>query len=245
MTPLANEQNSYFQTKATYNPWSQRTGVLLINSPTQSPMVVLMFCRRSAAVMGYPWVYHVHVRIPSYAFSRIFQCTKYYMSSYSLLLHVDSCVRFEFRSWKLNKWDSQKKVKNWILFLKTDWGKSTKSELESNLKIIFFCEYGPWCWMCAWFLQTYSYGDVLLDDETQGSGTYLPELDDPEHCHAHNAMLWDLCALRVSQWFMCASQTFCVALSKKRRYIGITFAIPFAMLIYLVYLTYYKIFYQL
>ena len=37
-----------------------------------------------------------------------------------------------------------------------------------------------------------------MDNEPQGSGSYLPDLDDPEHCNAHNAMLWELTLLRVS-----------------------------------------------
>ncbi|XP_052254466.1 nucleolar complex protein 3 homolog [Dreissena polymorpha] len=46
------------------------------------------------------------------------------------------------------------------------------------------------------FIITYSYCDVLMDNEAQGSGVYMPELDDPEHCNAHNAMLWELALLR-------------------------------------------------
>ncbi|XP_041370300.1 nucleolar complex protein 3 homolog [Gigantopelta aegis] len=38
--------------------------------------------------------------------------------------------------------------------------------------------------------------DLLFDNEAQGSGVYLPELDDPEHCHAHNATLWEITTLR-------------------------------------------------
>ncbi|XP_039991094.1 nucleolar complex protein 3 homolog isoform X2 [Xiphias gladius] len=34
--------------------------------------------------------------------------------------------------------------------------------------------------------------DFLLDNEVQGSGFYLPELDEPEHCHAQNTALWEL-----------------------------------------------------
>ncbi|XP_052772376.1 nucleolar complex protein 3 homolog [Mya arenaria] len=45
-------------------------------------------------------------------------------------------------------------------------------------------------------LITYSYTDTMLDNEAQGSGVYLPELDDPEHCQAHNTMLWELFLLR-------------------------------------------------
>ncbi|KAE8283725.1 Nucleolar complex protein 3-like protein [Larimichthys crocea] len=33
--------------------------------------------------------------------------------------------------------------------------------------------------------------DFLLDNEVQGSGFYLPELDEPEHCNAQNTALWN------------------------------------------------------
>lgn len=38
--------------------------------------------------------------------------------------------------------------------------------------------------------------DFLLDNEIQGSGFYLPELDDPEHCNAQNTVLWELHTLQ-------------------------------------------------
>ncbi|KAM9700123.1 nucleolar complex protein 3 homolog, partial [Menidia menidia] len=38
--------------------------------------------------------------------------------------------------------------------------------------------------------------DLLLDNETQGSGFYLPELDQPEHCNAQNTSLWELHTLQ-------------------------------------------------
>ncbi|XP_055006484.1 nucleolar complex protein 3 homolog [Boleophthalmus pectinirostris] len=41
-------------------------------------------------------------------------------------------------------------------------------------------------------LQTFPRCDALLDTEVQGSGCFLPELNEPEHCHAHNATLWEL-----------------------------------------------------
>lgn len=34
--------------------------------------------------------------------------------------------------------------------------------------------------------------DILLDNESQGSGLYLPELDEPEYCNAQNTALWEL-----------------------------------------------------
>lgn len=39
--------------------------------------------------------------------------------------------------------------------------------------------------------------DFLLDNEVQGSGFYLPELDEPEHCNAQNTALWELHTLQV------------------------------------------------
>ncbi|KAF3703977.1 Nucleolar complex protein 3 -like protein [Channa argus] len=38
--------------------------------------------------------------------------------------------------------------------------------------------------------------DFLLDNELQGSGFYLPELDEPEHCNAQNTALWELHTLQ-------------------------------------------------
>lgn len=45
--------------------------------------------------------------------------------------------------------------------------------------------------------QAFSKCDFLLDNEVQGSGFYLPELDDPEHCNAQNTALWELHTLQV------------------------------------------------
>uniref|UniRef100_A0A8C3XEC0 Nucleolar complex protein 3 homolog n=1 Tax=Cyanoderma ruficeps TaxID=181631 RepID=A0A8C3XEC0_9PASS len=42
------------------------------------------------------------------------------------------------------------------------------------------------------FMQTFPRMDLLLDNESQGSGVYLPELDEPEHCNAQNTALWEL-----------------------------------------------------
>ena len=41
--------------------------------------------------------------------------------------------------------------------------------------------------------------DLLYDQETQGSGLYLPELEEPEHCNAQNTCLWEYHLLRVSE----------------------------------------------
>ncbi|KAM4623770.1 nucleolar complex protein 3 homolog [Polymixia lowei] len=38
--------------------------------------------------------------------------------------------------------------------------------------------------------------DILLDNEVQGSGVYLPELDEPEYCNPQNTGLWELQTLR-------------------------------------------------
>ncbi|KAM9773052.1 nucleolar complex protein 3 homolog [Syngnathus typhle] len=38
--------------------------------------------------------------------------------------------------------------------------------------------------------------DFLLDNEVQGSGVYLAELPQPEHCNAHNTALWELHTLQ-------------------------------------------------
>ncbi|NXN29666.1 NOC3L protein, partial [Nycticryphes semicollaris] len=42
------------------------------------------------------------------------------------------------------------------------------------------------------FMQMFPRMDLLLDNESQGSGVYLPELDEPEHCNAQNTALWEL-----------------------------------------------------
>ncbi|NWQ88767.1 NOC3L protein, partial [Burhinus bistriatus] len=41
-------------------------------------------------------------------------------------------------------------------------------------------------------MQMFPKMDLLLDNESQGSGIYLPELDEPEHCNAQNTALWEL-----------------------------------------------------
>ncbi|KAI0241833.1 hypothetical protein LSAT2_017982 [Lamellibrachia satsuma] len=42
------------------------------------------------------------------------------------------------------------------------------------------------------FLHTDSKSDILYDTECQGSGLYLPELEEPEYCNAHNTALYEL-----------------------------------------------------
>ncbi|CAL8309876.1 unnamed protein product [Boreogadus saida] len=37
--------------------------------------------------------------------------------------------------------------------------------------------------------------DLLLDNDGQGSGVYLPELDEPEYCNPQNTSLWELTTL--------------------------------------------------
>ncbi|CAL1548689.1 unnamed protein product, partial [Lymnaea stagnalis] len=46
------------------------------------------------------------------------------------------------------------------------------------------------------FFHTYKYSDILFDTEAQGSGVYLPYLEDPEHCCANSTSLWELHLLR-------------------------------------------------
>ncbi|XP_050396217.1 nucleolar complex protein 3 homolog [Patella vulgata] len=46
------------------------------------------------------------------------------------------------------------------------------------------------------FLHAYSLSDLLFDNESQGSGIFMPELDEPEYSNAHNTMLWELQLLR-------------------------------------------------
>ncbi|NXA34593.1 NOC3L protein, partial [Eudromia elegans] len=41
-------------------------------------------------------------------------------------------------------------------------------------------------------MHTFPKMDLLLDNESQGSGVYLPELEEPEHCNAQNTALWEL-----------------------------------------------------
>lgn len=41
-------------------------------------------------------------------------------------------------------------------------------------------------------LHTFPKCDILLDNEMQGSGVYLPELDEPEYCNPQNTSLWEL-----------------------------------------------------
>ncbi|XP_053765720.1 nucleolar complex protein 3 homolog isoform X3 [Panthera pardus] len=45
-------------------------------------------------------------------------------------------------------------------------------------------------------MHTFPKTDLLLDNESQGSGVFLPELDEPEYCNAQNTALWELHALR-------------------------------------------------
>ncbi|XP_006825730.1 nucleolar complex protein 3 homolog [Saccoglossus kowalevskii] len=46
------------------------------------------------------------------------------------------------------------------------------------------------------FLQMHTKCDVLLDNDSTGSGVYLAELQEPEHCNAHNTTLWELYLLK-------------------------------------------------
>ncbi|XP_043912597.1 nucleolar complex protein 3 homolog [Protopterus annectens] len=44
-------------------------------------------------------------------------------------------------------------------------------------------------------MHTFPKSDILLDNESQGSGLYLPELDNPEYCKSENTALWELHSL--------------------------------------------------
>ncbi|KAL0180068.1 hypothetical protein M9458_025510, partial [Cirrhinus mrigala] len=44
--------------------------------------------------------------------------------------------------------------------------------------------------------ETFPKCDILLDNEMQGSGVYLPELDVPEYCNPQNTSLWELHLLK-------------------------------------------------
>lgn len=61
---------------------------------------------------------------------------------------------------------------------------SGHSTLPGLLITLFVCQAFPKC-------------DLLLDNNVQGSGFYLPELDEPEHCNAQNTSLWELHTLQV------------------------------------------------
>ncbi|KAG7492774.1 hypothetical protein MATL_G00017840 [Megalops atlanticus] len=45
-------------------------------------------------------------------------------------------------------------------------------------------------------MHTFPKCDILLDNEAQGSGVYLPEMDEPEYCNPHNTALWELHTVR-------------------------------------------------
>ncbi|KAL4640065.1 hypothetical protein GN956_G12127 [Arapaima gigas] len=48
---------------------------------------------------------------------------------------------------------------------------------------------------CKTLMHTFPRCDILLDNEAQGSGVYMAELDEPEYCNPHNTALWELHAL--------------------------------------------------
>ncbi|XP_060795527.1 nucleolar complex protein 3 homolog [Neoarius graeffei] len=45
-------------------------------------------------------------------------------------------------------------------------------------------------------IHTFPKCDFLLDNDMQGSGVYLPELDEPEYCNPQNTCLWELHTLK-------------------------------------------------
>ncbi|KAK5905402.1 hypothetical protein CgunFtcFv8_001370 [Champsocephalus gunnari] len=49
---------------------------------------------------------------------------------------------------------------------------------------------------CRAALHAFPRCDFLLDNESQGSGFFLPELNEPEHCNAQNTALWELHTLK-------------------------------------------------
>lgn len=65
------------------------------------------------------------------------------------------------------------------------------------------------CLTCLSLSQAFPKCDFLLDNEVQGSGFYLPELDEPEHCNAQNTALWELHLLQVHTHTHTLSHTFC------------------------------------
>lgn len=46
------------------------------------------------------------------------------------------------------------------------------------------------------FVVNFKSSELLYDNETQGSGMFLPELPHPEHSNAHNTMLWEITLLK-------------------------------------------------
>ncbi|KAF4085340.1 hypothetical protein AMELA_G00116990, partial [Ameiurus melas] len=45
-------------------------------------------------------------------------------------------------------------------------------------------------------VHTFPKCDIMLDNDMQGSGVYLPELDEPEYCNPENTCLWELHTLK-------------------------------------------------
>ncbi|XP_078310966.1 nucleolar complex protein 3 homolog [Crassostrea virginica] len=46
------------------------------------------------------------------------------------------------------------------------------------------------------FIVNFKSSELLYDNDTQGSGMFLPELPHPEHSNAHNTMLWEITLLK-------------------------------------------------
>ncbi|XP_048745661.2 nucleolar complex protein 3 homolog [Ostrea edulis] len=46
------------------------------------------------------------------------------------------------------------------------------------------------------FIVNYRSSELLYDNDTQGSGVFLPELPHPEHSNAHNTMLWEITLMK-------------------------------------------------
>ncbi|KAI5627412.1 nucleolar complex protein 3-like [Silurus asotus] len=45
-------------------------------------------------------------------------------------------------------------------------------------------------------IHTFPKCDIMLDNDMQGSGVYLPELDEPEYCNPQNTCVWELHVLK-------------------------------------------------
>ena len=64
-------------------------------------------------------------------------------------------------------------------------------------------------------VQMFPYADILFDQEAEGSGVYMPYLQEPEHCHANSAVLWELHALRVGVLVFVFQQLVCGCVRSK------------------------------
>ena len=63
--------------------------------------------------------------------------------------------------------------------------------------------------VCLLSGQTFPKCDVLLDNEAQGSGVFLPELDEPEYCNPQSTALWELHMLKVTRSHTTENEMLC------------------------------------